>query len=199
VKLRIHFAGVGGQGTQTASRILGEAAMGMDIPVRVAALHGMAQRGGAVTNQVLIGDVSSPVIEPGEADVLMGFEPMETARSVALVGPSTLVIASTARIVPYVLTASGGTYPDVDSLLAPVSELSGALHRFDAAALAREAGNVRAVGPVMLGALAAFSVLPFDASRLRGAVADLSSPERVPVNLRAFDLGRSAMDQTGRG
>jgi indolepyruvate ferredoxin oxidoreductase beta subunit len=189
VKLRIHFAGVGGQGTQTASRVLGEAAIRADVPVRVAALHGMAQRGGSVTNQVMLGTVRSPVIESGEADVLLGFEPMETARSTALVGPGTIVVASTSRIVPYVLTSMGGSYPDVDTLLAPVEELAARSHRLDAAALAAQAGNVKAVGPVMLGALAALDVLPLDASLIRDVIDELSGEARRTVNLAAFDLG----------
>ena len=189
MNLRIHFAGVGGQGTQTASRVLGEAAIRADVPVRVAALHGMAQRGGAVTNQVILGDVHSPVIEPGEADVLMGFEPMETARSMPLVGPGTIVVASTSRIVPYVLTSMGGTYPDVETLLGPVEELASRSYRLDAAALAAQAGNVKAVGPVMLGALASLDLLPFDSALLRTVIAELSTESRRAVSLAAHDLG----------
>ena len=194
MRLRIHFAGVGGQGTQTASRVLGEAAIRADVPVRVAALHGMAQRGGAVTNQVMLGTVRSSVIEPGEADVLVGFEPIETARSTPLVGPGTVVVASTSRIVPYVLTAMGGSYPDVDALLGPVEELAARSHRLDAAALAAQAGNVKAVGPVMLGALAALDVLPFDAALLRGVIDELSGEARRAVNLAAFDLGLAGIE-----
>jgi indolepyruvate ferredoxin oxidoreductase beta subunit len=193
VSLRIHFAGVGGQGTQTASRVLGEAAIRADVPVRVAALHGMAQRGGAVTNQVVLGDIRSPVIEPGEADVLMGFEPIETARSTPLVGPGTIVVASTSRIVPYVLTSMGGTYPDVETLLGPVEKLASRSHRLDAAALAAQAGNVKAVGPVMLGALAALDVLPFDSGLLRSVIGELSGEDRRAVNLAAYDLGKSGI------
>jgi indolepyruvate ferredoxin oxidoreductase beta subunit len=189
VRLRIHFAGVGGQGTQTASRVLGEAAIRADVPVRVAALHGMAQRGGSVTNQVMLGTVRSPVIEPGEADVLMGFEPMETARSTSLVGPRTIVVSSTSRIVPYVLTSMGGSYPDIDALLGPVEELAARSHRLDAAALAAQAGNVKAVGPVMLGVLAALDVLPLDSALLRDVLDELSGESRRTVNLAAFDLG----------
>ncbi len=194
MRLRIHFAGVGGQGTQTASRVLGEAAIRADVPVRVAALHGMAQRGGAVTNQVMLGSVRSPVIEPGEADVLMGFEPIETARSTPLCGPRTIVVSSTSRIVPYTLTSMGGSYPDVDALLAPLEKLAARSHRLDAAALAARAGNVKAVGPVMLGALAALGVLPFDSALLLGVIEDLSSGERRAVNVAAFDLGKREIE-----
>lgn len=189
MRLRVHFAGVGGQGTQTASRILGEAALGRGLGVLVAALHGMAQRGGAVINQVLIGDVRSPLIEPGEADVLVGFEPMETARSTPFVGPSTIVISSTSRIVPYVLTAAGGSYPSIDDLLGPVERICARMHRIDAASLAAGAGNALAIGPVMLGALGGLGALPFEARHLRETLAGLSTGSRRDVDLKAFDLG----------
>ncbi len=194
MKLRIHFAGVGGQGTQTASRVLGEAAIRAGVPVRVATLHGMAQRGGAVTNQVILGNVRSPVIEPGEADVLIGFEPIETARSTPLCGPGTIVVSSTSRIVPYTLTSMGGSYPDVDALLAPLEALASRSYRLDAAALAALAGNVKAVGPVMLGALAALDVLPFDAVLLRSVIEELSGEARHAVNAAAFDLGKHEIE-----
>jgi indolepyruvate ferredoxin oxidoreductase beta subunit len=189
VKLRIHFAGVGGQGTQTASRVLGEAAIQAGVPVLVAALHGMAQRGGAVTNQVLLGPIRSPVIEPAGADVLVGFEPMETARSTPLVRRGTIVVASTSRVVPYVLTARGGSYPPVEALLDPIEALTGTMYRLDAASLALRAGNVKAIGPVMLGALSALDVLPFAADLVRSTIAGLSAGARRDVDLAAFDLG----------
>jgi indolepyruvate ferredoxin oxidoreductase beta subunit len=159
----------------------------------VAALHGMAQRGGSVTNQVMLGHVMSPLIEPGEADVLLGFEPIETARSTPLVRQGTLVIASTSRVVPFVLTARGGSYPEVQDLLAPIEAIAGSMHRLDAAALAAEAGNIKAVGPVMLGALCAFDVLPFGEDLLRATLDDLSDPARRDVNLAGLELGRAAM------
>ncbi len=189
MKLRIHLAGVGGQGTQTASRVLGEAAMRAGIPVLVSALHGMAQRGGAVTNQVILGSARSPVIDPGQADVVVGFEPIEAARSAALPRPGALVIVSRSCIVPYSLTASGGTYPDVEGILAPLRAIAGRMATIDACGLAARAGDARAVGPVMLGALAAAAVLPFSASDLRVTLSDLSLGSRRAVSLAAFDLG----------
>ena len=192
MRLRVHFAGVGGQGTQTASRILGEAAMRSGVPALVSALHGMAQRGGAVTNQVILGAARSPVVDRGEADVLLGFEPIEAARSAPMARPGALVIASTSRIVPFSLTAAGGTYPELDALLAPLREIAGRFLAIDAAGLASRAGDLRAVGPVVLGALAASSVLPFDPAALRAALSDLSSDSRRAVNLAAYDLGAGA-------
>jgi indolepyruvate ferredoxin oxidoreductase beta subunit len=187
--LRVHFAGVGGQGTQTASRLLGEAALRAGVDVLVAALHGMAQRGGSVTNQVLLGGLRSPVIEPGEADVLAGFEPIENARAAPLLRRGGVAVLSTSRVVPYSLTASGGSYPEVAELHAPIRATASRTVTLDAAQLARRAGNVKAVGPVMLGALAATEVLPIAAALVRDTLAELSAADRRAVNLRAFDLG----------
>ncbi len=198
IKLRLHFSGVGGQGTQTASRILGEAALREGIPVQVAALHGMAQRGGSVSNQVLMGGVRSPVIEPGEADALLGFEPVEAARSAALIRPGSVVIVSRSRVVPFSLTASGGSYPGEDALLSPLSDRAGAFHLLDAAELAASAGNVRAIGPVMLGALSSTGILPFSSRILRSVLEDLSPAGRLEISLTAYDLGLQAVVGDGR-
>ena len=79
---KIHLAGVGGQGTIKVSSIIGEAAMKKGINVVMSELHGMAQRGGVVTTEVKIGDAHSPVIENGDADLIIGFEPAEILRSI---------------------------------------------------------------------------------------------------------------------
>ena len=78
---RCVFIGVGGQGNLLASNLLGQAALSMGIPVVVSEIHGMAQRGGVVESAVLIGEVSSPIVSNGEADVLVSFEPLETLRA----------------------------------------------------------------------------------------------------------------------
>ena len=78
---RLVFIGVGGQGNLLASRLLGEASLSVGIPAVVSEIHGMAQRGGIVESAVLMGDVTSPIVSNGEADVLIGFEPVETLRA----------------------------------------------------------------------------------------------------------------------
>ena len=89
---RIFFAGVGGQGTLLATRVLGEAALLTDIKVVVSEIHGMAQRGGVVESAVLMGDVTSPIVSNGEADVLIGFEPLETIRTLTKCNKKSIVI-----------------------------------------------------------------------------------------------------------
>ena len=75
------IVGVGGQGTLLASRILGYAMMNEGFDVKVSEVHGMSQRGGSVVTYVRYGEkVASPVIETGEADVVLAFEQLEAAR-----------------------------------------------------------------------------------------------------------------------
>jgi len=80
---RLVFVGVGGQGNLLASRLLGEASLAAGIPAVVSEIHGMAQRGGIVESAVIMGGATSPIVSNGEADVLVGFEPMETLRALA--------------------------------------------------------------------------------------------------------------------
>ena len=87
--LRIFLTGVGGQGTLLASRLLGEAALAAGYNPMVSETHGMAQRGGIVVSTVILGDLQSPLISPGEADIVLGFEALEAfrARTVAMPRP----------------------------------------------------------------------------------------------------------------
>ena len=114
---RCVFVGVGGQGNLLASRLLGEAALSTGIPAVVSEIHGMAQRGGVVESAVLLGNVSSPIVSNGEADVLIGFEPLETARTLAKCNKTTLVITNTHPLPPFTVSVGQGKYPPVDEVL----------------------------------------------------------------------------------
>lgn len=80
-KMRIFLAGVGGQGTLTATNLISLIALDKNIDVTSGEIHGMAQRGGIVESTVLLGGYLSPKIDLGEADMLLGFEPVETLRA----------------------------------------------------------------------------------------------------------------------
>jgi len=114
---RVVFVGVGGQGNLLASRLLGEAALSMGIPSVVSEIHGMAQRGGVVESAVLMGNVTSPIVSNGEADVLVGFEPLETMRTLGKCNSGTLVITNTQPLPPFTVTVGQGRYPPVDEVL----------------------------------------------------------------------------------
>ena len=131
LRLRIFLTGVGGQGTLLASRLLGEAALAAGYSPLVSETHGMAQRGGVVVSTVVLGDLKSPIISPGEADVLLGFEALEGFRALDRCHSRTLVIANTAAIVPYPVAIGKSTYPDVNRLLEIMAGEVGGLLAFD--------------------------------------------------------------------
>ena len=111
--LRIFLTGVGGQGTLLASRLLGEAALAAGYNPMVSETHGMAQRGGIVVSTVVLGDLQSPLISPGEADIVLGFEALEAFRALDRCHAKTLVIANTATMVPYPVAIGQARYPSV--------------------------------------------------------------------------------------
>ncbi|MBA3044170.1 indolepyruvate ferredoxin oxidoreductase subunit beta, partial [archaeon] len=86
------IAGVGGQGILFASKIIGESAVASNMNLILSEIHGMAQRGGAVISTVKIGDVSSPLIADGEADIVLAFEPAEALRAANKMSENTTVI-----------------------------------------------------------------------------------------------------------
>ena len=186
---RIFFTGVGGQGTLLATRILGEAALLADVQVVVSEIHGMAQRGGVVESAVLLGSLRSPTIADGEADILMGFEPLETLRALRKCSERSLVISSTSPIVPFTVASGRARYPEVADMMATVAKGVAKLVAFDARALARQAGAELAINTVLLGALMRHGNLPFGRDVVERAVRLRTKGPFLDVNLNAFELG----------
>lgn len=190
--LRIFLTGVGGQGTLLASRLLGEAALAAGYSPLVSETHGMAQRGGVVVSTVVLGDLKSPLISPGEADILLGFEALEAFRALDRCHPQTLVIANTAAIVPYPVSIGKSTYPEVPRLLELIAGKVGSLLAFDAEDRARQAGTPLAVNMVLLGALGATNSLPFPQEDILSLIRIRTNPKFLEANLSAFQMGQEA-------
>ena len=189
---RLIIVAVGGQGNLLASKVLGEAALMADIPVRMSEIHGMAQRGGVVESAMVFGDARSTIISDGEADVLVGFEPSETLRALNKCNPRTTVITNMAALPPFTVAIGRGTYPDLDQLKRLITEKTGRLIAFDAAELAREAGNIMSVNIVLLGALCQTGILPVTEAMVREAIKTRTKAAFVDTNLKAFALGFGA-------
>ncbi|MBM4284950.1 MAG: pyruvate ferredoxin oxidoreductase [Deltaproteobacteria bacterium] len=197
MNLRIFLTGVGGQGTLLASRLLGEAALEAGYSPLVSETHGMAQRGGVVISTVVLGDWQSPIISPGEADVLLGFEMLEAYRALDRCHAGSLAIVNTAVIIPYTVSTGQGRYPDPERLLSLMAGQVGRLLAFDAGALARQAGSQLAVNMVLLGALVAADSLPFSGEDLRQVVQQHTKPRFLEANLAAFRMGWDAARNPG--
>lgn len=189
-EFNIVLAGVGGQGTLLAAEILGTAALKDGLNVRVSEIHGMAQRGGAVTSDVRIGrKVLAPTVLEGQADVLLGFEPLETLRNLKYASKKTLVIMSDERIPPPELTSKNIDYPSMDEIFEKIQTFTKKILIVKTTRLAEEAGSSLTQNIVLIGALAATEKLPVKTESLIQAIKELVPARHVKTNIKAFDLG----------
>jgi indolepyruvate ferredoxin oxidoreductase beta subunit len=186
----IVLAGVGGQGTLLAAEALGVAAVKDELNVRVSEIHGMAQRGGTVVSMVRIGEnvLASTVLE-GQADILLGFEPLETLRSLKYVSEKTLVLMNTERIAPTELAAKNLKYPKLEEILQKIRSFTLKVELVDAPKLAKKAGSSLTQNVVLLGAVARTRLLPVKTESLKLAVEELVPKKHLDMNLKAFELG----------
>jgi indolepyruvate ferredoxin oxidoreductase beta subunit len=193
-EINIVLAGVGGQGILLAAEILGVAAVKEGLNVRVSEIHGMAQRGGAVTSSVRIGEhASSPMVLEGQADVLLGFEPLETLRSLKFVSEKTLVIVSDEKIPPTELAAKNVPYPSMKEIVAKISQFTKNVTIVETEKLAEEAGSILTRNIVLLGALAAAEKMPIQTENVLEALKELVPAKHVEMNVKAFKLGYDCM------
>jgi indolepyruvate ferredoxin oxidoreductase beta subunit len=191
---RLIIVAVGGQGNLLASRVIGEAALLSDVPVRMSEIHGMAQRGGVVESAIVLGDAKSTIISDGEADLLVGFEPAETLRALGKCNQGTTVITNLAPLSPFTVTTGQATYPKLQEIQDLLQAKTARLIAFDATAMAKQAGNVMAVNMVLLGAMARTGILPISADSLREAIRTKTKKAFVETNLKAFELGFAAVE-----
>ena len=189
---RLIIVAVGGQGNLLASKVLGEAALLAEVPVRMSEIHGMAQRGGVVESAVVFGDAQSTIISDGEADVLLGFEPSETLRALNKCNAQTVVITNTAPLPPFTVAIGKGIYPDLKEMQKLIRSKTAKLIAFDAQALAKEAGNIMSLNMVLLGSLIQTGIMPVSAEQVKEAIRTSTKKAFVDINVKAFELGFEA-------
>jgi len=188
---RVYFTGVGGQGTLLATNVLAEAAIAAGYHAVTSEIHGMAQRGGVVESTVMIGDVKSPIISDGEADILLGFEPVETYRAMRKCSADSVVISNTVPIMPYGVAIGKGDYPNIQKLFDFIRSRVKRLVTVNAQALAEQAGSVLSANIVVLGALTGSGVLPISREAFEETIQTKTKKAFVETNLKAFELGFS--------
>lgn len=183
------IVGVGGQGTLLASRLLGKAMMTEGYDVKVSEVHGMSQRGGSVVTYVRFGDkVYSPVIEQGEADIVLAFEQLEAARFLPWLKKGGTVVVNTQQIDPMSVVTGAAQYPQglVDSIKAQDTNVLA----LNALSLAEQAGSVKAVNVVLIGAMAKH--LDLKKEVWLKAIEETVPPKFLELNKKAFELGYNA-------
>lgn len=179
------IVGVGGQGTLLASRILGNAVIRAGYDVKVSEVHGMSQRGGSVVTYVKYGEqVHSPIIDKGEADIILAFEQLEAYRALPWLKQGGKMIVNDQQINPMPVITGAMDYPQ--GILEELAEKVD-LTALDALSLAEEAGSSKAVNVVLIGVMAKNTTIPYEewVETVKATV----PPKFLEVNLKAFDLG----------
>ena len=180
------IVGVGGQGTLLASRVLGAAMLNQGYDVKMSEVHGMSQRGGSVVTYVRYGNkVYSPVIEHGEADVILAFELLEAGRYLPWLKKGGVIIANTQQIDPMPVITGAASYPE--HLEKQIADKGAHLLAFDALKLAQQAGSVKAVNVVLLGAMA--KQLDIDKQVWLDTIKATVPAKFIEMNEKAFLLG----------
>lgn len=192
-RLRVFFTGVGGQGTVTATRLLAQAALDDGLPVVSGEVHGMAQRGGIVESTVLMGGYVNPRISHGEADVLLGFEPLETLRALPYLAPQGLVLSSTDPMPPVSVCCGRETAPQPGLIEDKIRACTPNAFFLPCQRIGREAGALPAGNLALLGALCALGRLPFGLDRMEKTVAKSLAPKLVEANIKALNLGAASV------
>jgi len=181
------LAGVGGQGTLLASEVLSEVLMLAGFDVKKSEIHGMSQRGGSVTSHVRWGEkVYSPLIPEGTADILFGFELLETYRYLPMLRKGGAVVVNDLKIAPGPVATGMETYPE--DIPGKLRAQVGDVIVVDGMYKAQQAGNYRTVNTVLLGALS--RRMQIDESLWLKALEKLVPAKFLAENLKAFELGR---------
>lgn len=181
----ILIAGVGGQGTLLAGKILGRFALNMNWDCKISEVHGMAQRGGSVLTHVRMGTdaVYSPIVEQGNADAVLAFEYLEALRYADYLKQSGALIYSSQQIMPMSVVSGEKEYPSSSAM--PKNAVS-----IDALKIADGLGNLKIVNTVVLGKLC--KVMKFDYNKMLDAIFVNVPLPMSEINKKGFDAGYNA-------
>ncbi len=181
------IVGVGGQGTLLASRIIGAVLLEGGYDVKVSEVHGMSQRGGSVVTYVKYGDkVYSPVIEKGEADLILSFEELEAARWLPYLKQGGRLVLNTQRINPMPVITGAAEYPE--NITEKLKKTGADITAVDALKIAEEAGSAKAVNVALLGVLSGST--EFGEDVWMKAIEKCVPEKALDINKKAFKIAR---------
>jgi len=181
----IMIVGVGGQGTLLTSRILGALTIQAGYDVKLSEVHGMAQRGGSVVTYVRYGDkVYEPIIEEGQADVLIAFERLEALRYAHYLKESGVIVVNDQRIDPMPVVIGAAKYPE--NILEELAK-EHRVYKVDALEEAKKIGNGKVFNVIVLGIAAQH--MDFSKEDWLKVIADTVPAKTVALNQKAFEVG----------
>ena len=186
----IMIVGVGGQGTLLASKMLGYVLLQQGYDVKVSEVHGMSQRGGSVVTYVRYGKkVYSPVIDKGEADVIISFEKLEAARWLEFLKKDGTIITNTQEVEPMPVITGAAAYPE--NLIEKMQAAGAKVDAKDFLSIAQETGSAKAVNIALMGRLSTYFSEISD-EQWQDAIEKIVPPKFLDLNRKAFEAGRNA-------
>ncbi|NLT34969.1 MAG: indolepyruvate oxidoreductase subunit beta [Gaiellales bacterium] len=189
--MNLLLSGVGGQGVILASFLLSQVALEAGYDIKQSEVHGMAQRGGSVVSHLRFGHkVYAPLFTPGQADLLLSFEPLEALRYLHWLKKDGLLVYNTVRVNPSTVSSGAAEYPE--GVEERIGRSFGRVVGLNAVAIAAQAGTARAANLVLLGA--ASPSLPFSREMWDAVLKRELASNVLEVNLKAFQLGRAAVE-----
>lgn len=190
VTKNIMIVGVGGQGTLLAGKLLGTVLMAQGYDVKVSEVHGMSQRGGSVVTYVRFGEkVYSPVIDKGEADIIVSFEKLEAARWLEYLKLGGQIITNTQEVEPMPVIIGAAKYPE--QLVEKMQAAGAKVDAKDFLAIAEAAGSAKAVNIALMGRLSEYFPEISD-EEWQKAIEACVPQKFLELNKKAFEMGKSA-------
>ena len=184
----VMIVGVGGQGTLLTSRIIGKAALEAGYDVKISEVHGMAQRGGSVVTFVRFGEkVNEPVVEEGQADVIIAFERLEAKRYAHFLKKDGVLVVNDCKIEPMTVVIGAKKYPE--NIIEDLKKEHN-VYAIDGQKIAIELGNSKVLNSVVLGYAAGF--IGFDKQTWIDTVASTVPQKTIEINEKAFTYGYNA-------
>jgi indolepyruvate ferredoxin oxidoreductase beta subunit len=193
MKANLVIAGVGGQGTVLAARLVARAAMDAGLAVRTSETIGMAQRGGSVVSHVRISDrpIASPLMPPGAADTILGFEPGEAVRCLAFLRPGGTVVVNAHTVAPVAAALTDTEYSGA-AMIEYLRKCGGRVVVVDGDAICAEIGSPKVLNVALIGAAAAAGALGLPLEQIEAALRKSLRPKLVDMNVQALHAGARA-------
>ncbi len=189
------LCGVGGQGTVLASRLIAAVAMAQGKGARTAETIGMAQRGGCVVSHVRIGEaIHSSLIPKGKADVIIGFEPAETARNFEYLNEDGIIVVNINPITPVTASLSDTVYK-AENMLLFLQEQSKNVVMVDGNAICRACGSAKVLNIALLGAAIATGKMKMTVEEMKREIMDRVPKKFHEMNFKALEMGAEVLSK----
>lgn len=196
--LNLIITGVGGQGNVLSSQILGQALVAKGRFVTIGETYGASQRGGSVMSHIRLSGRRqlSPLIPRGQADLVLGLEPVEALRVLTAYGcRETVVVANTRPIYPVDVTSGDETYPEMEEIESALRNLSRGLYLVPATEKALAMGSPILGNIIMIGALLKLGILPLTAGEFARTLERNFRGKRLEANLQALEVGAGLIER----